>query len=107
MNSAILIEGRTVSACLNLHAIKIFNNDELVQALKHKTEAATDELVIKLKAAYFKTFNTEFKVLNTSIAVEIWAHIYAEKFAEALKSFSSIKFIDLIARQNYLSCERN
>ncbi len=33
------------------------------------------------------------------MAVEIWAHVYAEKFAEAVKNFSSINFVDKIAEK--------
>ena len=84
---------------LKAHAIKIFNNDALWAILKKNAEAATEQLILDIKKKYFELFNTDFKVSDASIAVEIWAHIYAEKFAEAVKSFSSINFIDKIAEK--------
>lgn len=91
------LEIRGINFQLKPHAIKIWNNDALSNLLKVDAESLTNELVENIKSAYFKLFADEFKVSDHSMAVEIWAHIYAEKFAEAVKNFSSVKFVDAIA----------
>ena len=97
MHTSVSVRGKNIDTQLNLHAIRIWNNDELSNLLSENSEAATDELTVHIHTEYLKLFDTEFKVSNASIAVEIWAHVYAEKFAEAVKSFSEIEFIDKIA----------
>ena len=99
MNMIIEIRAKKISVQLNLHAIRIYNNADLSGLLKENAEVSTDELIIHLKKEYFKLFNTDFKISSNSIAVEIWAHVYAEKFAKAVNSFSSIEFIDKIAEK--------
>jgi hypothetical protein len=84
---------------LKSHAIRIFNNDALWAMLEKNAEAATEQLILDIKKKYFELFNTDFKVSDASIAVEIWGHVYAEKFAEAIKNFSSINFVDKIAEK--------
>jgi hypothetical protein len=97
MHTSVSVRGKNIDTQLNLHAIRIWNNDELSNLLSTDPEAATDELTLCIQAEYVKLFDTAFKVSNASIAVEIWAHVYAEKFAEAVKSFSEIQFIDKLA----------
>ena len=97
MNLTIPLRGNNINLRAKLHAIKIFNDDELSSALEQNTESITDELVSNIKSAYLNVFNCDFEVSDASIAVEIWAHMYAEKFAEAVKSFSSLKLIDDVA----------
>ncbi len=99
MNTSVLINNKSISLQLNLHAIKIFNSDALSAILAENTEATTQKLIDSIKKKYFKLFNTNFEVSDNSIAVEIWAHIYAEKFAEAVKDFSSVNFIDKAAEK--------
>ena len=99
MNTSVSVQGKNISLKLKPYAVSIFNNDALSAMLEEKAEAATEELIACIKKEYFKLFNIDFKVSDASIAVEIWAHIYAEKFAEAVKNFSSINFIDKIAEK--------
>jgi hypothetical protein len=99
VNTSVLINNQSISLQLNLHAIKIFNSDALSSILAQNTEATTQKLVDSVKTEYLKLFNVDFDVSDNSMAVEIWAHIYAEKFAEAVKNFSSISFVDKIAEK--------
>jgi hypothetical protein len=99
MNTSLLVYGKNISLEFELHAIRIFNNDALPAILEKNAEAATEELVRDIKKKYFELFNTDFKVSDASMEVEIWAHVYAEKFAEAVKDFSSINFVDKIAEK--------
>jgi hypothetical protein len=97
VNTSVLIQDKAIGLQLNLHAIKIFNSDAFSAILAKNAEAATEQVITSIKNEYFKLFNVDFEVSGDSMAVEIWAHIYAEKFAEAVKNFSSINFIDKIA----------
>lgn len=95
----IQLQYRNILVQFKQHAIKIYNNDELSKLLSNDVETVTNDLANRIKIEYYKLFNIEFNVSNDSIAVEIWAHVYAEKFAEALKDFSSIKLVDAFAEK--------
>ena len=105
MNELVTINIKDVHLQLKPYAIKIYNNAALLTMLAENAEAATDELISYIKAEYLKLFNDDFKVSDASMAVEIWAHVYAEKFAEAVKNFSSIDLIDKIADKIMLHAE--
>jgi len=97
MNEVVTINIKDIHLQLKSHAIKIWNNDALSNLLKVDAESSTEELIENIKDEYFKLFGDEFKVSDHSMAVEVWAHVYAEKFAEAVKNFSSVKFVDAMA----------
>lgn len=97
MSAFVSINIKDIHLQLKPHAIKIWNDNALCDLLKVNAESSTEELIKNIKTEYFKLFADEFKVSNNSMAVEIWVHVYAEKFAEAIKDFSSINFVDKIA----------
>ena len=99
MNIFINVRNYNLTVEMKLHALSILNNNELQLLLKQDAEASTDEFVTRIKTEHFNLFNIDFKVSDMSMAVEIWAHVYAEKFAEAVKNFSSINLIDKIAEK--------
>jgi hypothetical protein len=99
MNTSVLVHGKEITLQLKQYAIRIFNNEALSAMLEQNAETATEELITCVKEEYFKLFNSDFKVSNASMAIEIWAHVYAEKFAEAVKDFYFINFIDKIAEK--------
>ena len=100
MNITITVREITINVELKLYAIRIFNAHILQGLLKkNHAEAATEELIINIKREYQRLFSTEFKVSDASMTVEIWAHVYADKFAEALKNHSSINRIDKLAEK--------
>lgn len=86
MNAIIPVYNTNINVLLKPHAIKIFNDKALNALLHHNTKIATDELIILIKNKYFELFNTRFKVSDASMALEIWAHVYIQKFAEVFKS---------------------
>lgn len=97
MDEFIKVNGRSIRVQLKLHAIKIWNDETLSAILKMGAEESTRHLTNSIKIEYYKLFNSDFEVSNDSITVEIWAHVYAEKFAEAVKNFSSLKLVDAFA----------
>ncbi|MEP6465224.1 MAG: hypothetical protein ABJB05_02915 [Parafilimonas sp.] len=105
MNTSINIRNKTVDINMEEHIIHITNNNSLVSLLADDTEVITDELVLAIKKTYHDIFNTELDVSDKSIAVEIWGHIYAEKFADAVESLTSINFIDKLAEKIIHHCK--
>jgi hypothetical protein len=76
-----------------------------LELITEMPEAATDELVSAIKKEFCAQFNKDFGVANASIAVEIWGHVFAEKFANAVKAITSIKLVDELAEKICLKCE--
>ncbi len=68
-------------------------------------ETATDELVSAIKKEFRIQFNKEFDVADNSLAVEIWGHVFAEKFANAIKKIIPGKLTDSFAQKISLHCE--
>jgi hypothetical protein len=105
MNTTINVRGDAISIDMKEHIIRIKNNDALTNLLACDTEAVTDELVLEIKKQYQTLFNKDFNVADKSIAVEIWAHVYIEKFADAVATLTSINFIDTLAEKIIERCE--
>jgi hypothetical protein len=100
MDITITVRGRTLRVCIQQHITRITNDKELTALLAHDTEAATGELITAIKARYQEEFGKELKVSDKSMAVEIWAHVYVEKFAKAIASLKVIrKLADAIIRR--------
>jgi hypothetical protein len=105
MNTTINVRDKIINIDMREHIIHINNNDALTSLLAEETEAATDELVCEIKKIYRALFNNDFDVADKSIAVEIWAHVYVEKFADAVATLTSINFIDELAEKIIERCE--
>jgi hypothetical protein len=86
MDITITVRGRTLHIRIQQHITRITNDDELTALLVRDTEAATGELITAIKVRYCEEFGRELKVCDKSMAVEIWAHVYVEKFAKAIAS---------------------
>jgi hypothetical protein len=105
MNTVITVRNHDINIQFDEYMIHVTNNDSLTSLLAHDTEAATDELVTSIKAGYLKQFNKQFTVSDASLAVEIWAHVYVEKFADIIKAHSSVSFIDALMKKIIDHCE--
>ena len=105
MDTIITVCNKNISIRFLPHAIRILNDDELTNLLAHKTETSTNELVAAIHDKYRNLFNTNFAVSNSSIAVEIWGHVYVEKMANWIKSVSSLSFINKITDKIIYHCE--
>jgi hypothetical protein len=100
MDITITVRGKTLHIYIRQHIIRITNDDELIALLAHDTEAATGELITTIKVRDQEEFGKELKVSDKSMAVEIWAHVYVEKFAKAIASLRiSRKLADAIIRR--------
>jgi len=105
MDITFTIRGRNINLQFEQHVVRITANDELAGLLASQIEAATDELVTGIKTAYRKLFNTDFDVSDASFAVEIWGHVYADRFADTVKFLSPVQLIDNIAEKVSYRCE--
>lgn len=105
MNTVIKILDNKIDVQLEDHIIHITNNDALTNFLAYDTEARTEQLVRSIKIAYYKLFNKNLDVPDASMVVEIWAHVYAEKFADAVQSAVSFNVIDKLAKKVIERCE--
>lgn len=106
MKKTVTLDGKNITVDLEEFVIRIYNDDDLQALLAHNTEAITGELIKNIKAEFYKLNKKEFEIPAASIAVEIWGHVYADKFFEAVKSFSSIGVIDKLAEKFLVHCER-
>ncbi len=105
MQTTIAIRGKTIALHFKQHVINIINTDELTGLLAHDAAAATRELAKAIQTTYHQLFNTGFNVSEDSIIVEIWGHVYADRFAEWLAALSTVAYIDAIAERIIFRCE--
>jgi hypothetical protein len=105
MNTTINVRDKIINIDMREHIIHINNNDALTSLLAEDTEVITDELILEIKKTYRTLFNKDFDVANKSIAVEIWAHVYVEKFSDAVAALTSIGFIDKLTEEITERCE--
>lgn len=105
MNITITILDKNIKVLFEEHIVRITLDDELTGLLKQNTQNITAELVTKAKTNYYQIFNKDFDVSDESMIVEIWAHVYVEKFAEILKSLSLFHIIDSITNKIIERCE--
>ena len=105
MTTTITINGEEIKVELDAHIIRITNDDQLSTLLAHKTETVTLNLVNAIKEAYKNLYKQELDISDASMCVEIWGHVYTDKFAEAIKSISSLDFIDKLAEKIIERCE--
>jgi hypothetical protein len=104
MYQSFTIINKIISVKLQHNRISIRTDDQLFELITTMPESATDELVATIKKEYHAQFNKDFEVSDASIAVEIWGHVYAEKFVSAVKAISPVKLIDELAEKIYTSC---
>jgi len=105
MYRSISVRNKNISVELKENNIAIISDEQLLSLINEMPEAATDELVSAIKKEFHTLFNKEFGVKDASIAVEIWGHVFAEKFASTVKSISDIKPVDALAEKICLHCE--
>ena len=105
MPTILSVQGKNIEMEFTQRKIKLTNNDQLRALLAQQTEAATDSLVAAIKQEFKKTNNKEIDISSHSMAVEIWGHVYTEKFATAIKYLSQLSLINGIADKIVEHCE--
>ena len=105
MYVSINIRNKNISVEFQKNSVAIINNEQLFALVREMPEAATDELILAIKREFHVQFDKDFEVADASMAVEIWGHVFAEKFANAVKAVSSVKLVDELAEKICLRCE--
>jgi hypothetical protein len=105
MYESIRTRNKNISVRLRENGIAVINDEELFVLITQMPESATDEFVVALKSEFHWQFNKDFGVANASIAVEIWGHVFADKFADAVKAITPLKFVDGLAEKISTRCE--
>ena len=105
MKKDIIIRDKTITVLFHRDRIGIISNDELFELIKKMPEAATEEFISAVKKEYYDHYNKDFNISDDSITVEIWGHIFADQFADAIKSLTNIKLIDNLAEKINAHCE--
>lgn len=105
MPQTISVRGKNIQLEIATHKIKLTNDDQLSQLLKSDTESATDELVNTLKVTFKQQMQRDIDISNNSMAVEIWGHVYSEKFLVIVKSLPTFGLLDGIAEKLIEHCE--
>jgi hypothetical protein len=105
MLKSISIRDKNIFVQLQETGIHIISDEQLLALVTEMPEAVTDELVLAIKREFRAQFNREFDVTDASMAVEIWGHIFAEKFANAVKVITPVTLVDELAEKICLRCK--
>ena len=105
MYRSIAIRDKNISVQLHENSIAIFSDEQLLSLITEMPEAATDELVSAIKREFHAQFNRYFGVASASMAVEIWGHVFAERFANTVKAITPVKFVDELLEKIRVHCK--
>jgi len=105
MDKTIIINGRELYFKFKPHIISIINSDLLEGLITANPETVTTEIVNFIKKEYYNLFGKNLAITDDSIFIEIIGHIYADKFADAVKRISNIGFVDALAEKIIHHCE--
>lgn len=97
MERSYCIEGYTVRVVLRDRLIQISNDEGLHGLLEQDLISRTADLVATIKADYAKVMDKQLAISDDSLVVEIWAHVYAERFTLALKQAVDLAIMDEVA----------
>ena len=89
--------------------VQIAGSKELLLFLGTNLNANTLNLVKLIKADYLSLIGKPLKITNQSLMVEIWGHLYASHFANAIKELVKLKLVAdftavVIKRSDTIDC---
>jgi hypothetical protein len=99
MYISINVRNKNISTQLQVNRINILSDEQLMALVTEMPRAATDELVSAIKKEYQVRFNEDFDVSDASMAVEIWGHVFAGKFADKIKKIAPVKLVKSLAEK--------
>ncbi|MES2417385.1 MAG: hypothetical protein V4541_04305 [Bacteroidota bacterium] len=91
------LEGCKVTVLFEPKLIKIAGSKRLLTFLKADIDRNSLHLVKLIKADYLKIMGKRLKITNNSLMVEIWGHLYASYFANALKNLIDLQIVENFA----------
>ena len=104
MKKDIIIRDKTITVLFHYNSIGIISNEGIFELVKKLPEDAMEEFISVVKKEYYDNYNKDFDVSDDSITIEIWGHVFAEQFADAIKSLTNIKLIDNLAEKINAHC---
>jgi hypothetical protein len=89
--------------------VRIVGSKQLLSFLETDLNANTLKLVKLIKVDYLAFHGKPLKITNASLMVEIWGHLYASHFTNALKKLIKLKIVsdlsDLVTtRSDTIDC---
>lgn len=105
MDKTISVLGKNIQLTFTQHKIKLTNNEDLESLVATNPETSTDALVTAIKSEYRQAIGKDIDISNSSMAVEIWGHIYAENFLTVIKSLPMFGLVDGLAEKLREHCE--
>jgi hypothetical protein len=85
--------GCKVEVSYKLKLVQIAGSKQLLLFLNENLNANTVKLVKLIKADYLALLGKPLKITNRSLMVEIWGHLYASHFANALNELVNLKLV--------------
>ncbi len=90
------LAGCKVLVIFEAKLIRIVGSRELLDFISINPNTQTLKLVKLFKADYLVMMGKRLKITNASLMVEIWAHLYASKFSNALSELIKLRIIQNI-----------
>jgi hypothetical protein len=105
MDKTLSVLGKNIQLSFNEHKIKLVNDEQLESLVASNPETSTDTLVTAIKNEFKQAIGRDINISNSSMAVEIWGHIYTENFLTVIKSLPMFGLIDGLAEKLREHCE--
>lgn len=99
------LEDCKIKVSFHKRLVRITNDNELDKLLARRIEERTTKLAKAIKKEYAAIKEKELKIPDDSMIVEIWGHVYFERFALALKQFIKLKPVAFFAKVAVKRCE--
>ncbi len=94
MEKIYALDGHTLSVLFEPKLVRIQGSKELLAFLSNDLNTHTLELVKLIKGDYLALLGEPLKITNSSLAVEIWGHLYASKFASIIQELIRLQLIE-------------
>jgi hypothetical protein len=103
------LSGCEVGVSYKPQLVQVAGSKELLLFLSENLNANTLRLVKLIKADYLALMGKPLKITNRSLMVEIWGHLYASHFANAIKELVNLKLVAdftaiVIKRSDTIDC---
>jgi hypothetical protein len=105
MYISINIRNKNISVQFQEKGIAILNDEELSGLVTKMPVPATDELVAAIKKEFRVQFNKDMNIKDASVTVEIWGHVFAERFADAIKAVAPVKWVNPFTKKIDSHCK--
>jgi hypothetical protein len=99
------IDGFPLKIAFRHKSVHIPNSGELKEYLGTETESRTAQFVAMIKSDYFHFHNEALDISDDSMAVELWAHLFVQKFRPILSTLADFALTEWFAEKLIRSAE--